>query len=451
MDQVAWDLGDPTGDMKPFNQVCNGGLIGGCEDWHPMKGPMTTQTLVAIMDTGPLHWRADREDFAAFNGAFESLLGDDEQLTGTEMQQFEDFVATLAPPPNPYREIDHGFPPSITIPGFPVDRTGDPANGESLYMTGQLDAVNCNDCHAVPSGTNGQLTSASLIQESQSMKIPQLRNMHEKTGFEEFGVNNRGFGFIHDGSARTLFEFLDFPGFNFANDQEKVDVEAFLFAFSGDTHAGIGAQATVGGPGPDQAALRDHLISIDSSDFRVVTIAKGIVSGETRGFMHVGGGTFQSDRSLETFTTTDLDAASGPDAAITYTLVPQGTQTRLGIDRDLDGVLDRDELDACSNPADPLVTPGTIDPGCCAAICAADPLCCDHVWDDPCADLAGTACAPGCPGDTDGNGAVDIDDIVNVVLDFGTDGSGNGGDVDGSGVVDIDDVVLVVLSFGTCV
>jgi hypothetical protein len=57
---------------------------------------------------------------------------------------------------------------------------------------------------------------------------------------------------------------------------------------------------------------------------------------------------------------------------------------------------------------------------------------------------------PPCEGDTDGNGFVDIDDIVNVVLDFGTDGATNGGDADGSGFVDIDDIVLVVLNFGTC-
>ena len=45
---------------------------------------------------------------------------------------------------------------------------------------------------------------------------------------------------------------------------------------------------------------------------------------------------------------------------------------------------------------------------------------------------------------------VDIDDIQAVVLDFGTDGSGNGGDVTGNGIVDIDDIQLVVLFFGMC-
>ena len=53
-----------------------------------------------------------------------------------------------------------------------------------------------------------------------------------------------------------------------------------------------------------------------------------------------------------------------------------------------------------------------------------------------------------CDGDTNGDSNVDIDDIQNVVLDFGTDGSANGGDADGDGDVDIDDVQMVVLNFG---
>jgi hypothetical protein len=55
-----------------------------------------------------------------------------------------------------------------------------------------------------------------------------------------------------------------------------------------------------------------------------------------------------------------------------------------------------------------------------------------------------------CLGDANGDGEVDIDDIVHVVLDYGTDGSAFGGDVDGSGLVDFDDIVLVVLNYGSC-
>jgi hypothetical protein len=60
--------------------------------------------------------------------------------------------------------------------------------------------------------------------------------------------------------------------------------------------------------------------------------------------------------------------------------------------------------------------------------------------------------APPCVGDTDGNGAVDIDDLVNIVLDFGFEGADppNGGDVNGDMIVDVDDIVEAVLNFGAC-
>jgi hypothetical protein len=38
--------------------------------------------------------------------------------------------------------------------------------------------------------------------------------------------------------------------------------------------------------------------------------------------------------------------------------VPEGSETRLGIDRDEDGVLDHDEVLACSDPADAASVPG---------------------------------------------------------------------------------------------
>ena len=75
-------------------------------DFHPMKGPMTTQSLKGLPDTGPLHWRGDREDFGAFNGAFVSLMGRATELAPSEMQAFEDFVMTMRYPPNPFRQLD---------------------------------------------------------------------------------------------------------------------------------------------------------------------------------------------------------------------------------------------------------------------------------------------------------------------------------------------------------
>jgi hypothetical protein len=63
-------------------------------------------------------------------------------------------------------------------------------------------------------------------------------------------------------------------------------------------------------------------------------------------------GTFQSDRSAESIAPAALLALAASGSELTYTLVGVGSQTRLGIDRDLDGAFDRDEIDAGTDPAD---------------------------------------------------------------------------------------------------
>ncbi|MEQ1895151.1 MAG: hypothetical protein ABL998_21640, partial [Planctomycetota bacterium] len=83
-DRLAWDLGDPSGEMKGLAGLNLGaGLLGSPDafaDFHPMKGPFVTQTLQGIVGNEPFHWRGDRLTLAEFNPFFESLLGDDEQL-----------------------------------------------------------------------------------------------------------------------------------------------------------------------------------------------------------------------------------------------------------------------------------------------------------------------------------------------------------------------------------
>jgi hypothetical protein len=57
---------------------------------------------------------------------------------------------------------------------------------------------------------------------------------------------------------------------------------------------------------------------------------------------------------------------------------------------------------------------------------------------------------PACLADVDDSGTVDVDDLVAVILDWGTDGSANGGDVDGSGLVDVDDLLDLLVAWGPC-
>ena len=66
------------------------------------------------------------------------------------------------------------------------------------------------------------------------MKVPQLRNLYDKVGFDLTQTSNRaGFGFLHDGSVDSLARFVSEPLFTVASDQDVADLVAFLLAFSG--------------------------------------------------------------------------------------------------------------------------------------------------------------------------------------------------------------------------
>ena len=108
VDGLAWDLGDPGGTMQaapsgqpfPFNI--------GLASFHPMKGPMTTQTLRGLSSTNPLHWRGDRANFQAFNGAFASLMGGS-QISASDMNTYAGFGTSMVFPPNPNQNLDRTY------------------------------------------------------------------------------------------------------------------------------------------------------------------------------------------------------------------------------------------------------------------------------------------------------------------------------------------------------
>jgi YVTN family beta-propeller protein len=402
MDTEAWDLGDPQGALATFDQSCNLNLpfSGTCEDWHPMKGPMMTQTLIGSGGDEPLHWRGDRKDVAAFHVGFTGLLAAAAPPSPTEMALLEAFLATIRFPPNPFRTFTDGVP--AAVPGF----TGDPVNGESLFLlaTRAGGVAKCVDCHALPSGGSATIVSANVLQESQSFNVPQLRNLYKKVGLS-FGsvTNNRGFGFGHDGSADTIFTFLTRPLFTFpagaAGDAERHDLEAFLMSFPTDTHPAVGTQLTVDGTNKGTPAVMTQLGAMTTlADTGVVSIvAKGIVGGVGRGYAYVSGsGNFQSDRAAQVVAAATLRTGAAAGAEITFTVVPAGSETRIGIDRDEDGAFDRDEIDAGSDPADASSLPPTGDSDGDGVVDGSDdcPTVTDPAQTDGDGDGVGDACDP---------------------------------------------------------
>jgi YVTN family beta-propeller protein len=359
MDNLAWGLGDPNGAYVP-PPVPNPLLL---EGFDPMKGPMATQSLRGMTNTEPLHWRGDRVNLAAFNGAFVSLMGRASVLPDSQMAAFSDFAMALTYPPNPNQHLDRSV--RDAPPGQPSA-----ARGRDFYFNQPVAGpLTCNQCHTATAfgpGTNRLMVPDQALLEDQDMKVPQLRNLYRKTGFRDSAgaVNKRGFGYIHDGSVDNLVNFLRTPVFNFgtgpAADATRRDVEAFLHAFDTGMAPAVGRRITFASPtdaGSQSLATLDTLVArADAGDCDLV--ASGRVGGQPRGWQYLGGGNWRPDKAAEAqLTTADLRALAGPRGEVTFMGVPVGSGARMGHDRDRDGYPDGDELDARSDPGNPASTP----------------------------------------------------------------------------------------------
>jgi hypothetical protein len=66
---------------------------------------------------------------------------------------------------------------------------------------------------------------------------------------------------------------------------------------------------------------------------------------------------------------------------------------------------------------EPDGSPGCKDTSCCTVVCAVDPFCCDVVWDGLCVKEAAQQCLS--PFDLNGDGGVNVGDLVALILAFG--------------------------------
>jgi DNA-binding beta-propeller fold protein YncE len=495
LDSLAWDLGDPTGSILN-NPLVLTFLGPGFENppnvyrnFHPMKGPMTTQSLRGMAGHGSMHWRGDRtagndpggdpmdEDgaFKKFNVAFEGLLGRNGQLTTTEMQQFTDFILQVTMPPNPVRNLDN------------VLKTTDQGPGENFYFNAVSDTGTCNACHVLDTangffGTNG-LSSFEL--ETQFLKVPHLRNMYTKVGmfgmpdvnFFNTGNNThqgdqiRGFGFLHDGSTDTLLRFFNAGAFSFpGGDNERKDVEQFMLAFDTNLKPVVGQQVTLTSTNSTTVNPRIDLLIEQALAGDADLVVKGVIAGTPRGGRLLPGGTLQT----ATFETDDptafpplpdstvRDFAQTPGQELTYTAVPPGSGIRLGVDRDEDGDYNlEDNCPATANSSQSDTDTDTIGDACdnCPTDANANQLdtdtdgfgnICDPDDDnDGVSDsLEQTAGSDPLVVDTDGDGLTDLFEIgydgdPNTYI-VGADLNPASNDTDADGLLDAVDPIPLV-------
>lgn len=405
-DRLAWDLGDPLGAQVRISTTNRnfGNLVpDSFNHFHPMKGAMVTLTMQDIIGHEPFHWRADRLGIEQFNSTFVALQGRDKELTLVEMQEFEDFLATVRFPPNRFRNLDNSLPTALplsnhTVLGrgtLPVGSSLPPGNaGRGLEIFRENSTRGCGPCHTVPTGlgtertflsgrwvigpnvgTNGEHRLA-VIQLPRSgnlpFKIPSLRSISEKMGANFSRANGRaGFGFLHDGRVDTLVRFVQ-DGFEFIDDQETADLIAFLLAMPGGEvlpNSFTDSAQPPGTPGQDVPSCTGRQITITNSSLpdlaqtllrlagkatnRVDLVVRGSADGLSRAWvLQSGAASLLADRNGETLPIAALPGMASANNPLTFTAVPAGFARRLALDRDGDGWFDRTELEYGSDPID---------------------------------------------------------------------------------------------------
>jgi len=396
LDRLAWDLGDPAGEMTSV-LVNNLSIRMVTNHYHPMKGVMLTQTLQDIISHEPFHWRGDRPDIESFNATFTNLQGAATALTTSEMREFREFLAGIRFPPNPHRQFDNSLSTNLALLGhIAVGEDTLPAgaplpNGNAVSGIAAFTGAGnfCISCHSlptglgrealltpsgaftnIPTGPNGEhhFPLANRLEGPLRSKSAQFRNLADRVGMAKTSSQSRaGFGFGHDGSVDSLAQFLG--GLRVVRDQEIADLIALLLSVSGadigsegatmdsTPPAAVGRQLTLSSPA--RLPFLDAMLALaQSPTSRVEVVAHGMKEGVARGWCHQGtNNLFQSDRRLEAATPDELLSLAAPGNELTFTVVARGTGTRLGLDRDCDGVFNRDELDGGANPADRLWRP----------------------------------------------------------------------------------------------
>jgi YVTN family beta-propeller protein len=342
LDGIAWDLGDPGGSMVTVMGTNAAAHLTTPipRDIHPMKGPLTTQTLRGMQAGSPFHWRGDRPTLQSFNPTFDKLMGGT-QIATADINAMAAYLLTLRHHPNPNRNLNNSLP--TTFAG------GNPSIGKSLFD----DHIksHCITCHAGAQGSNNNLDDFRLTDSRDQIKTPPIRTVYQRIFLNRTaGAQSvTGFGLGRNGASPGNFlptvhfydlDMLETPA-------EFADVKAYVLCFDTGTPQSSAVARTVTAANMTQSVVLADISLLESQSSSSLNdlVVQGIVEGKPRAYFYNRTTLrYITDKASEaTLTRNQLLALLGPTDAVTFsgTLIGQGL--RRGGDRDRNGILDSDE------------------------------------------------------------------------------------------------------------
>lgn len=318
-----------------------------------------------------------------------------------DIDKFADFMLRVALPPNPIRGLDNSLSASAKKGAdfFHGDRRADGSATDTPLNGDTADGVNCEGCHGVDHalgfyGTRGEVAHGGEIQ---ILKVPQLRNLYTRVGMfglpdrEGFlpshtkahqGDQIRGFGFLHDGATDQLVNFLRGGVFDngetgcpegaderygchfnlgeigIPDEQTREGLVDYMMEFDNDLAPIVGQQITLSSGSHTEVEKRIALFEQRAkTPFTskllggVVTecdlIAIGHIEGKKRGYLYdEKANTYRTDAAQEARLSPAqlLALAKSQGNSLTYTCSVPGKGWQSALDRDLDGILNADEV-----------------------------------------------------------------------------------------------------------
>ena len=335
-DGLAWDLGDPGGEMVTvigYNLSVHS-TTPRQRELHPMKGPMTTQTLWGLEGGAPFHWRGDRATLQDFNPTFDKLMGGTE-LPTEDIEALTDYLLAIGLHPNPHRTLANTRPASF--------EGGDPNLGFTLFNT---HLNHCGVCHEGPRGSNNNLDLHREVGSSQPVKNPPMRTVYQRNHFnpQPGAVSPTGFGLNKDGTGFSLPIGHSYVLHELATPAEFAAVKAFVLSFDTGTPPTVGYSRTVDIANRDSVASLLDTLESEAARGATDLIVQGCWEGNPCAFRFepAAGVYLPESATIAGLSRGDLLARISAGDAITFRGVPPGFGLRFASDRDGDGAPDAD-------------------------------------------------------------------------------------------------------------